>query len=143
MNMEPHRRVFMETAHSCLNVPYEWGGNNPLGLDCSGFVCWCLKRAGMISRRVDMSADGLWHKYKAVECDGPIPGALVFWFDGDGDAIHIGICKSELFYYAAEGGGRLVKTPEDADMKDAFVGINAFATRSGVRRYAYPWGATT
>ena len=143
MSMEPHRRVFMETAHSCLNVPYEWGGNNPLGLDCSGYVCWCLKAAGLLRYNEDAAADGLWHRFSSMECPTPRAGAMVFWFNANDKAYHIGICYSDTHYYGAEGGGSAVEDKEDADLHNAFVRLAPLSGRSGKRRYAYPWGTTT
>lgn len=40
-------KTMLEVAKSCLNIPYLWGGKNPLtGLDCSGFVEWILMSIG-------------------------------------------------------------------------------------------------
>ncbi|NDD53888.1 peptidoglycan endopeptidase [bacterium] len=36
--------TLIQYAMRFVGVPYVYGGNNPLsGMDCSGFVCECLK----------------------------------------------------------------------------------------------------
>lgn len=43
-----------------LNVPYLWGGDDPLaGVDCSGLVLEGLKSVGIVPRESDSTADQL------------------------------------------------------------------------------------
>lgn len=137
--LDRHLQVFMDTARSCLNIPYKYAGNNPFGMDCSGFVCWCLRAAGIVRYNEDRSADGLWEKLRYARVDDPRYGAIVFWFDSTDKARHIGICISETHYYGAEGGGSRVKTSKDANLHNAFVRLAPLTGRSGEPRFVYPW----
>ncbi|GAA1338025.1 C40 family peptidase [Arthrobacter roseus] len=42
----------VETAKKYIGVPYVWGGEDPTGMDCSGFVQWVFKDLGVDVPRV-------------------------------------------------------------------------------------------
>jgi len=50
---------FLQSALSYLGTPYVWGGDDPSGFDCSGFVIECLKSAGILNEREDYTAESL------------------------------------------------------------------------------------
>jgi len=96
----------METAMAHHGKPYLWGGNDPLGFDCSGYVIECLRAGGVVHKDFDTTADGLWNKFRKQygETDKPGRGTLAFWLDRGGIARHVTICVSETSYIGAEGG---------------------------------------
>ena len=55
----------MATALSYRGTPYVWGGDDPSGFDCSGFVLECLKSVGLLPERADLTADRLM---KSLDC---------------------------------------------------------------------------
>lgn len=42
----------VDTAKKYIGVPYVWGGEDPTGMDCSGFVQWVFKDLGVDVPRV-------------------------------------------------------------------------------------------
>ena len=46
------KRWFLQTALAYLGTPYVWGGDDPSGFDCSGFVIECLKSAGLLNLKL-------------------------------------------------------------------------------------------
>ena len=72
------KRWFLKSALSYLGTPYIWGGDDPSGFDCSGFVVECLKTAGFLSENEDYTADGLLHKYKDYLIKSPIKKGVDF-----------------------------------------------------------------
>lgn len=79
-------------AKGYLGVPYVNGGYSPRGFDCSGFVCYILKMAGMNIGRT--TAQGLYNMTKRVK--SPKPGDLVFWIKTNPNSpnliTHVGYC---------------------------------------------------
>lgn len=63
------RRWLVTTALSYLGTPYIWGGDDPSGFDCSGFVIECLKSVGLLSEKEDYTADGLYHLFNPPIAD--------------------------------------------------------------------------
>ena len=45
--MSDKAKAAVEEAKKHLNTPVKWGGNNPSGFDCSGFVQYCYKQVGV------------------------------------------------------------------------------------------------
>ncbi len=88
---------FVATAKKFLNIPYLWGGNSSLGIDCSGLVQIALQRAGHnILRDSDMQEETI-----GVQIDfyGDISilkyGDLIFWLG------HVGIyCADGMILHA-------------------------------------------
>ncbi|WP_113928330.1 LysM peptidoglycan-binding domain-containing protein [Bacillus sp. P14.5] len=71
-----------------LGTPYVWGGSTPSGFDCSGFIYYVYKQAGMNVSRT--SALGLWNETTRVS--NPQPGDLVFFSNTYKAGIsHVGI----------------------------------------------------
>ena len=87
----------IETAKRFLGLPYMWGANTPLGIDCSGFVQLAYRLHGVYLLR-DSSIQYTQPGLLPVERDKLEPGDLVFFGRkaithvgmvlGDGEFIH-------------------------------------------------------
>lgn len=116
------RDWLVKTALAYLGTPYRWGGDNPSGFDCSGFVIECLRSAGLI-RPGDRTADGLLTYFSELRVAEPETGCLLFRLDDSGRAVHVSICLDRWFQIAASGGDRSVRNNCAAWKQDAFVKI--------------------
>ena len=114
---------FVRTALAYLGTPYVWGGDDPSGFDCSGFVLECLKSAGLVGESEDYTADGLLRLFEGKVVDGPIKGGLLFYLNSRGRATHVTICLDEYFQIGASGGGSTTKDASGAWRDNAFVKI--------------------
>lgn len=111
------------TALSHLGTPYIWGGDDPSGFDCSGFVIECLKTAGILSEREDHTAEQLRAKFIGNVIPAPRRGALQFLLGPDGRAFHVVLCLDEYFQIGASGGTAKTTTPADAWRQNAYIKI--------------------
>jgi len=102
---------------------YKWGGDDPSGFDCSGFVIEVLKSVGILPRRFDTTAHGLYKKFKNNTVVKPKAGDLVFWpkRTKPNEAGHIELCIDGLHTLGASGGGSKTLTPADAIRDNAFI----------------------
>lgn len=77
-------QAMLQEAVKYLGYSYKWGGKTPPYFDCSGYVGWCYKFAGIIPESVQ-SFTGTLHDYctEVAEQDA-LPGDLVFWNGRDG-----------------------------------------------------------
>ena len=69
---------YVSIAERYLDVPYLWGGNSPLGIDCSGLVSNALNHAGMESPR-DSDQQFAHLGILLDKSERPRRGDLVFW----------------------------------------------------------------
>lgn len=89
-------------AKSMLGVDYKWAGTTPAGFDCSGFIYYVYKEAGMDIPRT--SSDGYFNRSYYV--NNPQVGDLVF-FEGTYKAgiSHMGIYLGDgKFIHTGSGG---------------------------------------
>lgn len=117
------KRWFVRTALSYLGTPYIWGGDDPSGFDCSGFVIECLKSAGLLRESEDYTADALLRLFKENATERPTEGCLLFLLDERGKAGHVTICLDEHFQIGASGGGSTTRSAEQAYRDNAYVKI--------------------
>ncbi|MFI5086587.1 MAG: C40 family peptidase, partial [Actinomycetales bacterium] len=84
------RAVLLAAAYAGLGRPYVWGGTSALyGWDCSGFVQWAYRQAGIELPRTEQ-----WRAL--VPTDSPRPGDLVVQNpDGPDHWSHVGIYIGE------------------------------------------------
>lgn len=129
------KAVFMRTAYRYIGKWYIWGGDDPDGFDCSGLVIECLKSAGLLNEGEDYTADGLWNIFKHQQTTEPDEGCLVFYFNDNDVAYHVGICSTPIHCINADGGNSKCKTPADAKKYDAFIKERPIDKRKS--RYAY------
>ena len=72
-----------------LNAPYQWGGKNPFGIDCSGLTQMVFKICGYNLLR-DASQQA--NQGKAIRnLEESKPGDLAFFQNGEGKIVHTGI----------------------------------------------------
>jgi cell wall-associated NlpC family hydrolase len=87
-------------AMQYLGVPYRWGGADPSGFDCSGFVMYVYAQMGVSLPHSSYAQYG----YGSPVAQGDLqPGDLVF-FDGLG---HVGLYI---------GGGQFIHAPHTGDV---------------------------
>lgn len=124
-------QVMLECALACLNVPYRWGGDNPVqGMDCSGFVQWVLKSVGL-DPKGDQTAQGLCdHFDRTGSHTAPTLGALVFFGESMTKVTHVALCLNEWQMIEAGGGNSLTKTKSDAEALGACVRVRMITSRS-------------
>ncbi len=79
----------MKYALMLSGSPYLWGGRNPLGYDCSGFVQVVYKMAGLSLPRDarEQASVGLMIHF----VDNAVAGDLAFFENEAGQIVHVGI----------------------------------------------------
>lgn len=118
---------FVSIAERYLDVPYLWGGNSPLGIDCSGLVSNALTHVGMESPR-DSDQQFADLGILLDKSERPRRGDLVFW-EG-----HVGIMVNEHMMLHATAFHMLVvveplkevKNRIEASKEARFLGLKRF-----------------
>ena len=122
--------VFLKVAWHYLGTPYVWGGDDPSGLDCSGYAIECLRSVGAFPRSGDTTADGLMRRLAPVGADDVRPCDLVFFLNGSGRATHVGIILDPPHLYIGAEGGRSSTSDADAAWAaNAFVKVCPLESR--------------
>ncbi|KHG66518.1 peptigoglycan-binding protein LysM [Thermus sp. 2.9] len=87
-----------------LGVPYKYGANSPLALDCSAFVAQVYAELGVALPRTSKE------QYQALTpADALRPGDLVFFSFGGKEVDHVGIYLGRgVFAHASSYGSRVV-----------------------------------
>lgn len=125
------KELFLAYAWSYLGTCYIYGGNSRDGIDCSGFVCECLRAVEVKVR--DNTAHGLFTHYviegnQMYNKDVPQRGDLLFF--GNHDKIsHIAIALNKHMMIESGGAGRLCKTKEQAYKLNAGVRVRMIGSR--------------
>lgn len=91
--------ALVATALTFRGTPYRYGGSDPTGFDCSGFVQWVFALHGTALPRETRDQYGAGEK---IDRDEVEPGDLVFFETVSRGASHVGI---------ALGGGEFVHAP--------------------------------
>lgn len=132
------RDAAMFVYEQMLNLPYVWGGDDPLeGVDCSGLVQEGTRSTGLTDRQVDYTAHDLLHvKFKdlpraTIESELK-RGMLVFWANPDGHIRHVEIVwavwvlqggRALVLTIGASGGGSRTVDRAEAIKQNAYVKI--------------------
>jgi hypothetical protein len=131
--MSDLRDVALEVWRSFLNVPYRWGGDDPMeGVDCSGLVLEGLKATGIVPRELDVTADSLLRQtFKDLPretIDRLLRrGMLVFWGLPAQPMHHVEIVwatfPDRVLTIGASGGGARTIDRATAVKQNAYVKI--------------------
>jgi len=136
--MDQRIKIAREVAMSYIGTPYKWGGDDPSGFDCSGFVIEILQSVGAFPRSKDTTAKGLYNRYQEVN-DGNDLGNLVFWGENTGAIKHIEFCLGHGLAIGASGGGRNCHDPFVAMELNAYIKIRPIKSRIGIIGYVDPF----
>ena len=133
------RQIATRYAWSFLGLIYKWGGDDPSGFDCSGLCVEILQGVGLIDRKSDYIAQGLYDKFKDKERTNPVEGCLVFWGKSNKEIIHIEYCINDELSIGASGGGSRTLTVEDAIKQNAFIKLRPFRSRKNIVGFVDPF----
>ncbi|MCA9780610.1 MAG: C40 family peptidase [Candidatus Eremiobacteraeota bacterium] len=116
------REYLVATARAFIGVPYKWGGTNPNGYDCSGFVQEVFRLSG---HSVPRMADAQYEKLEKVDRAELILGDLVF-FNTDGSGVsHVGIYSGDgKFLHASSSRGVIESGLEESYYASRYVGAS-------------------
>lgn len=133
------RRVFAcEYARQFTGTFYKWGGDDPAGFDCSGFAIEVLKAVGILQRKGDWTAAGLFKLFAEIPRKNLAAGDLVFW-QKNNKIIHVEIALNKHLAIGASGGGSNTLTHADAIKHNAYIKARPIDSRPGPRLYADPY----
>ncbi len=92
-------------AKQFFNSPYLWGGKNPFGYDCSGFVQVIYK---ILGKNLPRNASQQVNVGNNINFISDIkPGDLAFFDDEEGNIIHVGIILKNREVIHASGKVRI------------------------------------
>lgn len=115
----PDGYALSSTALSLRGAPYRYGGADPKGFDCSGFVSYVFDRHGVA---VPREVRDQFRVGKNVSRDRLEPGDLVFFSTVAPGATHVGI---------AIGGNQFVHAPSERGV----VRVEQLTTQYWARRF--------
>ena len=81
-------RRMISAGYAVLGTPYVFGGTTPYGFDCSGFVQYCARRAGIELPRM---ADEQFYFGRRISIKQLRAGDLIFFTTYEPGASHVGI----------------------------------------------------
>jgi cell wall-associated NlpC family hydrolase len=141
MTTAPLRLLAVEIAKSHQGTWYRWGGDDPSGFDCSGFVIEVLKSVGALPRHGDWTAHVLATEMGWVFTNPPLPGDLVFWCSSRNrqKVIHVEMMINGDLAIGASGGGSRTVNSEIAMAQNAFIKIRPVRSRSNMWGYKDPF----
>ena len=102
----------IKVAHSKIGCDYILGDKGPNSFDCSGFVYYCLKEAGVSTSRLDANGFSKVRKWKNITSLSEIQkGDLLFFKSDKSDRVsHCGIyIGSGMMIDASSSSGKVVK----------------------------------
>lgn len=94
----------IKVASKYTGSPYIFGGDNPRGFDCSGYVMFVFSQFGIALPHSVRGQDWLAHERNGaiyIKREDAVPGDLVIWNDGSHDGIYAG---GDMFYHAPRPG---------------------------------------
>ncbi|GIM44683.1 hypothetical protein DNHGIG_02320 [Collibacillus ludicampi] len=107
-------------AKRYIGTPYQWGGGRPNGFDCSGFVQYVMRQAGISIPRIT------YEQYKfgdPVDRKQLQKGDLVFFQTDPPGASHVGIyAGNQTFIQADATKGVKISSLEHSYWKHSYLG---------------------
>lgn len=132
--------LFTIYLFSFLNIPYRWGGDDPIeGFDCSGAVIEWLSYLG-IEPDKDMTAQELYYFYSYNGTDGRDLGTLVFYGKSLDRISHVALMLDDRSVIEFGGGNQFTRTQEQAANQNAFGRIRPYNHRQDLLAFVKPQG---
>lgn len=134
------RELMRDIAMKFLGSPYRWSGDDPInGFDCSGLSIELLKSIGLVGRNEDLSAAGIFERFKACKVNEPYIGCFIFYGNDSGAIVHIEFCIDSELSIGASGGGSNTLTIQDAINQNAYIKIRPMKSRKNIIAYVDPF----
>ena len=115
---------FISAANSKIGCEYVLGARGPNKFDCSGFVYWCLKQAGVSGTRLNAAGYSYKSNWKKIESINSLKRGDILFFRSDTNKSvnHCGIyVGGGNMIDASSGNGKVVKRALSAYWKRNFV----------------------
>lgn len=113
----------IETVNDLVGTPYKWGGTNPDGFDCSGFIYYVYNQAGLKINR--QPADGYFDNASYVKA--PQLGDLVFFKDTYKSGVsHVGVYIGNNEFIHADSKKVMVSSLTEKYWKNHFHSYKRF-----------------
>ena len=115
---------FLAAARSKLGCEYILGDRGPDTFDCSGFVWYCLKQAGVSTTRLNAAGYSKKSDWKEIKSFSDVQkGDILFFRSNDSAKVsHTGIyIGSGMMIDASSGNGKVVKRAVSSYWKKNFV----------------------
>ncbi len=100
------QQQIIQNAINQIGSPYQYGGNNPNGFDCSGLVQYSFSRSGLIVPRTTKEQLKFFTEIPRSQLQA---GDLVF-FRIDAQQMHVGIMLNNQDFVHAPSSGKTVST---------------------------------
>ena len=114
--------TIVRNAMSYVGTPYVWGGADPGGFDCSGFIYFLYAQSGL---HIPRTADYQFAAGRPVVGD-PLPGDLVFFQTYDYGASHVGLYLGSGRFINSIGQNVHVASFASSYFRERYLGARRF-----------------
>lgn len=122
------KRTYGDTTHNYPACSTKWYGKQVF--DCSGLICWCMKKLNIISSGEDYGAGALYSRFCTPISKSQLqPGDLIFCSNSSG-IYHVGCYVGNGYYVAAEN------TEEGVIKRKMYAAFNKFGRVNAIANLA-------